>query len=850
MSLPSQVRCIVIGGGIIGNSIAYHLAKMGMKDVLLLEQSQLTSGTSWHAAGLMVTFGSLSQASVDIRTYTRDLYSGLERETGHSTGFKPVGFIELATDTDRLQEFRRIAAFNRKFGVDVIEISPDEVKAKFPICKTDDVLAGFYVESDGRVNPIDATISLSKGAKLHGAKIIEGISVDFVNTKRSNSHLDEVVTGVTLTTGETIDCEYVVNCTGMWARQLSDKNNVIVPNQAAEHYYLITDKIDEVNPNWPVIEDPNSYTYIRPEGNGLMIGLFEGEAAAWNVDRIPTTFSFDEIHPDLERISPYLEKAMNRVPISLTAGIKKLFCGPESFTPDGNPVIGETPEIQNYFVAAGMNSVGILTGGGIGRLLAHWIIHGKPDVDVTSIHVDRFHKYQVNPLYRKLRVVETLSNVYKCHYPYKSHESARGVKRSPFVDKLTQHGAYFKEVSGWEGADWFDVNHIPLNKPKSSKHLIPSVSKHSFDKSGMLPWFNYWELEHITCRESVVLMDMSFMSKFLVQGKDSGKFLNYLSTANVDQSVNTITYTQWLNESGTLEADVTVCKLSYDKFLVIATDTSHRHVESWMRRHCSPDSHCFITDVTGLYSQLNIQGPQSRELLTLLTDTNMSNEYFPFRCVKEISIGLGRVLCSRITYVGELGYELFIPVEFSLHIYELIMNAGRELNPLHGIKHAGLKALNSLRLEKGYRDYGHDIDNTDNIFEVGLSFTIDLKKPNGFIGKDKIIEQKSSIKSIGGMKSRLVHVLVQDSSPMLFHGEIIYRDNECIGDIRSGSYGHTLKGAVALGYISIPSLKNEVFVNKDFVSTGKWEVDIAGIRYPIVVSLEPFYDPKNSRIKG
>ncbi len=654
----------------------------------------------------MVTFGSLSETSTDIRKYSKNLYwKELEEETGQSTGFKPVGFVELAADRDRLEEYRRVAAFNRKCGVDVQEISPKEIEKLFPLCRTDDILAGFYVKDDGRVNPVDLTMAFSKGARLYGVKILEDVRASHVTSEYLLDNVNKRVTGVVLENGHTIKTDHVVNCAGMWARQFGEKSGVNIPNQAAEHYYLVTDSMPDVDPSWPVIEDPSSYTYIRPEAGGIMIGLFEGTAAPWNVGKIPNEFSFGEIEPDWERMAPYVEKAMGRVPATTKVGVKKFFCGPESFTPDGGPIVGESPELRNYFVCAGLNSIGILSGGGIGRLVANWIKTGKPDMDITGMNIDRFHTFQNTPEYRSRRVMETLGNVYKTHYPYKSKETARGAKRSPFYDRLSAKNAYFKDVSGWEGADWY--------APEGVK---PIIEKHSWGKQF---WFSYWEKEHKACREGVILLDMSFMSKFLVQGKDAGKALNRLSTANVDGDKEMITYCQWLNQDGKMEADLTVTKLTEDNFFVVATDTMHRHVETWAKRQLNPngDKHVFLTDVTGGYAQLNIQGPKSRELMQLLTDTDMSNDAFPFRTAKEISIGYAKLVCARITYLGELGYELHIPCEHALHVYERVCEVGEPL----GMVHCGLKALASLRMEKAYRDYGHDMDNTDTLLEVYLT---------------------------------------------------------------------------------------------------------------------------------
>ena len=812
--LPDRARVVVIGGGVIGTSVAYHLAHMGWKDVLLLERDRLTSGTTWHAAGLMVTFGSTSETSTEMRKYTRDLYSRLEAETGQATGFNPCGFIEVAADADRLEEFRRVAAFNRWCGVDAQEISPSEVKSLFPLARVDDIEAGFYVKGDGRANPVDVTMALAKGARMAGARIVEGVTVTGVLKYNGR------VTGVRTTLGD-VQAEYVANCAGMWARQLGERDDVVIPNQAAEHYYLITEAIKDLPPALPVLEDPASYGYFREEVGGLLVGLFEPVCAPWNVERIPEDFSFGEIPPDWDRMTPYLEKAMNRVPISLQVGIKKFFCGPESFTPDLRPIVGEAPELKNYFVAAGLNSIGILTGGGIGRVLAHWIINGSPDVDVTGFNIDRLHKYQANPEYRRERTIESLGMVYKCHYPTMSPQTARGVKTSAIHDRLVAAGAYFKDVSGWEGADWY-----------APPGFEPKVEKLSWGREN---WFVWWAAEHRAAREDVILMDMSFMSKFLVQGRDAGRLLNHVSANNVDGPPGRITYTQWLNERGFLEADLTVTKLDDDHFLVVVTDTMHRHAETWMTRHIPDGAQASVTDVTSGYCQINIQGPKSRELLQTLTSVDLSNKAFPFRTAREIDIGFAHVLCVRITYLGELGYELYIPAEHATHVYDRLVAAG----PRFGLRHAGLKALASLRMEKGYRDYGHDIDNTDNAFETGLGFFVDLNKPD-FIGRDAAMRQKQQ-----PMARRLAQVLVKDSEPLLFHAEVVRRNGKPIGYVRAGSYGHTLGGAVGLVMIEAGEP-----VTPGYLGEGRWEIDIAGKIYPAEVSLKPLYDPDMKRIRS
>lgn len=814
--VPDRARVVVVGGGIIGCSVAYHLVHMGLKDVVLIERDRLTSGTTWHAAGLIVTFGSTSETSTEMRIYTRDLYSRLEAETGLATGFKPVGFIEIATDEDRLEEYRRVAAFNRYCGVDVHEISRAEVAERFPLARTEDILAGFLVEGDGQANPVDVTMSLAKGARQQGATIVEGVAV----TGFLKHH--GAVTGVETAIGN-IEAEVVVNCTGMWARQLGATAGVNIPLQAAEHYYLVTEQIPGLSSSLPVLEDPASHGYFREEVGGLMLGLFEPVCAPWKVGGIPEDFAFGELEPDWDRMGPYVETAMRRVPILSDIGVRKFFCGPESFTPDLQPIVGEAPGLKNYFVAAGLNSIGILTGGGLGRVLAHWIVNGRPDVDVMGFNIDRLHAYQSNPEYRATRTVEALGMVYRCHYPSRSMQSARGAKLSPIHHLLAAKGAYFKDVSGWEGADWYAPDGVE-----------PTVERLSWKREN---WFPYWEAEHHAAREGVILMDMSFMSKFLIEGRDAASLLNYLSANDVDLEPETITYTQWLNDAGTIEADLTVTKLADERFWVVASDTAYGHVKEWMKRHLSPETRISLSDVTSAYGQINIQGPRSRELMQSVTSADLSNETFPYRTAREIDLGYARVLCIRITYLGELGYELYVPAEQTVHVYERLEAAGEAC----GLRHAGLKSLASLRMEKAYRDWGHDIDNTDSVLEAGLGFAVDLDKPGGFIGRDAVLAKREG----GSLERRLVQILVQEPEPMMFHAEVVHRDGRPVGYIRAASYGFTLGGAVGLAMIE-PGEP----VNKAYIEAGTWEVDIAGQRYPAVASLRPLYDPSMLRVKG
>jgi len=812
--LPDRAQAVVVGGGIIGTSVAYHLAQLGMKDVLLLERDRLTSGTTWHAAGLMATFGSTSQTSTELRQYTRDLYKRLEAETGLATGLKQCGLIELAIEPGRLEEYRRVAAFNRHCGVVVHEISPREVAEMWPLARTDDVLAGFYIPDDGRVNPVDVTMSLARGARMQGVTIIEGVPV--TGFLRERGTVDGVRTGQ----GD-IEAEYVVNCAGMWARQLGELAGVSIPLQAAEHYYLLTEPIAEVDSSWPVLEDPASYGYYREEGGGLMLGMFEPVCAPWRVGGIPADFSFGELPPDWDRMGPYLETTMARVPITEQIGIRKFFCGPESFTPDLLPIIGEAPELRNYFVAAGLNSIGILTGGGIGRTVAQWIVDGSPDADITAMNIDRLHPYQSNPEYRATRTVESLGLVYATHYPHRPTKTARGARLSPIHSRLAAQRACFRDVSGWEGADWY-----------APAGVEPEVGELSW---GRPHWFGYWEAEHHATRNGVIVMDMSFMAKFLVQGRDAARELERISANQVAAEPGRITYTQWLNERGTLEADLTVTRLDDEQFFVVASDTAHRHAETWMRRHFG-DAHAFVTDVTSGYAQVNVQGPLSRDLMAAVTSADMSNDALPFRAARYIDVGFARLLCIRITYLGELGYELHIPAEQAAAVYDRLVAAGQPL----GLRHAGLKALASLRMEKGYRDYGHDIDNTDSVLEAGLGFAVALDKPGGFIGRDAVLAQKAK----GPMSRRLIQVLLTDPEPQMFHAEIVSRNGRPAGYIRSASYGFTLGGAVGLAMIDADEP-----IDQKYLDAGEWTVQIGDAVYPARTSLRPLYDPSSKRVQ-
>jgi 4-methylaminobutanoate oxidase (formaldehyde-forming) len=813
--LPSQAHVVIIGGGIIGCSVAYHLTKLGWNDVLILERKELTSGTTWHAAGLIVTPDS-DELAVEMATYTRELIKSLEVETSQSTGFKEIGYLQLACTPDWLEERRRMAVAARRLGVNYQEISPTEVKKLWPLADTSDVLAGFYTPEDGRANPVDVTMALAKGAKMGGAKIFEETEVVGINKENG------CVTGVVTNKGE-IKAEIVVNCAGLWGRHVGKLAGVNVPLQAAEHYYLLTQPIEGVHPDLPIIEDFERFSYFREEVGGLLVGFFEPIAAPWGVDGIPKDFAFGEINPDWDRMMPYVEIAMSRVPVVKNAGIHKFFCGPESFTPDGGPLLGEAPELKNFFVAAGLNSLGILQSGGVGKIMAEWIVNGYCPVESQHIDIARCLKFQGTQKYLTDRTVETLGLQYRLIYPNFTNKTARGVRKTAIHNQLVNAGAFFVEGMGWEIPDWY-----------APAGVEAKIKEYSWGRQN---WFEYLAAEHKACRENVVIMDVTSMSKFLVQGRDAEKALNQICSNDVAVPVGRVVYTQWLNERGGMEADLTVTRLAEDKFFIISAGDFFTHDLMWLKQHIPYDAHAFVTDVTSGYTLMNIQGPKSRELIKRLTTSDISKEAFPYMSAQEIDIKYAVVQVLRVTYEGELGFELYVPTEFSSHVYEAVVEAGQDL----GLKHAGFQALNSLRIEKAYREFGYDMDNTDTPLEAGLSFAVKFDKPGGFIGREALMRHKES----GPLKYRMVQFLLDDPGPLLYGDEVIYRDGKIVGYLQTGAYGFTLGGAIGMGFVH-----HEADASIEFINSGTYEIDIAGDRYPARASLRPLYDPLNTRVRS
>lgn len=812
VALPGQARVVIIGGGVIGCSIAYHLAQLGWTDVVLLERARLTSGTTWHAAGLLTTLRD-TETQTRLAKYTQELYRRLEAETGQATGLVPCGSIQLAMTADKAIEMRRGVRMARAFGVESQEISPAEVRALWPLADVDDVVAAFHFPNDARVNPADVTQALARGARAAGVRILEQTPVTGILTANG------AATGVRTAAGD-IRAEVVVNCAGMWAREVGRLAGVSVPLQAAEHYYLISEPVPGVHPLLPILRDPGNAAYIREEAGKIMVGLFEPHARPWGIGGIPEDFSFGEIPPDWERMTPYIERAMRRVPTLLDTGIKLLFCGPESFTPDHNYLMGPAPNLRNFFVAAGFNSLGILSGGGAGQVMAHWIAEGRPPMDVWSVNLRRTHAWQDNDRYLCDRITESLGIGYQDHWPFRQWTSARGVKKSILHDRVAAAGACFGESAGWERANWY---------------ARPGQAAAYAYTWGRPNWFDNHAEEHRAVREAVGVFEQSSFGKLLVQGPEATRVLNRLATANVDVDVGRCAYTQFLNAAGGIEADLTVTRLGPERYLVVTAAFTLTHVDAWIRDHIPRGAFCLVTDVTGAYAMLNVQGPRSRELLGAVSDEDFSASAFGYGRAREIRIGYQTALALRLSYVGELGWELYVPTEFALPVYDALVAAGRAV----GLRHCGYHALNSLRLEKAYRDWSHDVGPDDTPFEAGLQFTIAWNKPGGFIGEEVLAARRGE----RAPSRRLVQFLVRDPRAQLVHNEPIWRDGQPVGLVTSAMYGHTLGGAVALGYVSCAA-----GVSAEHVAQGHFEIEVGADRFAAEASLAPLYDPSGSRL--
>ena len=812
---PDRAQVVIIGGGVIGCSVAYHLAELGWTDVVLLERDQLTSGTTWHAAGLVVSGGMTTETLAWMTKYSTDLYAALERETGLSTGFKPVGYLQTASNPDRMHKLRREADFLRLMGIEREEVSPREVAELWPHVDPRGVLGGFFTASEGRADPYNVAMSLAAGARARGVRIVQGAPVVGIE------HDAGRVTGVVTEQG-TIHAERVVNCAGMWARQVGAMAGVSVPLQAIEHAYLITEPIEGVSPDLPIFEDPDRFAYYREETGGLMVGLFEPVAAPWSTERIPDDFSFGEIPSDWDRLAPFLEYAMQILPGLADVGVRKLFTGPESFTPDNGFLMGEAPELDGFFVAAGFNSLGILTGAGAGSIMANWIVDGVPPVDVTGVDIARLQRWQTNRPYLTERSVELLGRLHSTgSWPNSQPTTVRNVRRSPLHDRLVAAGARFAESSGWENTAYF----APIDAEIEFRYTY-----------GRPDWFEYHAAEHRSVREAVGLFDMSAMSKLLVQGPDAESVLNRLSGNNVAVDVGRCVYTQWMNERGGVMADVTITRLADDRFQVVVAEAFHRRVESMLARGIPDGARVHVTDVTSGFALISVQGPGSRAVLSELTTADLSNEAFPYLTAMEIDLHHATALAVRMSFVGELGWELFVPTEFSVGVYDRLVEVGAG----HGLVHAGMATLESTRTEAGRLDYGLDMENSDSPLEAGLKFAVDFDKPGGFVGRDALLAQYEQ----RPYRNRLVQFLLDDPEPLLHGEEPILLGGEPVGYIRSGAYGHTLGGAMGFGYV-----EHAGGVTGDVVRDNDFEIVVAGDRVAARASLRSMYDPTNERVR-
>ena len=811
-TLPAKARVVIIGGGVSGCSVAYHLARLGWTDIVLLERKQLTCGTTWHAAGLI---GQLrgSKNMTRLAKYSADLYRKLEEETGVGTGMRQVGSISVALTEERKHELYRQATVARAFNVDVREISPTEVKQMYPHLNIDGVVGAVHLPLDGQCDPANIAMALAKGARQRGARIVEGVKVTAVHKQ------DGRVSGVAWEQdGEqgTIETELVVNCAGMWARELGLQSGVTIPSHACEHFYLITEPIPGLT-RLPVLRVPDECAYYKEDAGKMMLGAFEPVAKPWGMDGIREDFCFDQLPEDMEHFAPILEMGVNRMPMLETAGIHTFFNGPESFTPDDRYYLGEAPELSGYWMATGYNSIGIVSSGGAGMALAQWMNDGEPPFDLWEVDIRRMQPFQKNRRYLKERVTETLGLLYADHFPYRQVATARGVRRSPLHEHLKARGAVFGEVAGWERANWF------------ARDGQEREYRYSWWRQN---WFVNQRDEHLAVRNGVGLFDMTSFGKIRVEGGDACAFLQKLCANDVDVPAGRIVYTQMLNRRGGIESDLTVTRLSETAFFLVVPGATLQRDLAWLRNHVAGEF-VVVTDVTAAESVLCLMGPKARDLIARVSPNNFSNENNPFGTFQQIEIGMGSARAHRVTYVGELGWELYVSTDQAAHVFEAIEAAGGDL----GLKLCGLHTLDSCRIEKAFRHFGHDITDEDHVLEAGLGFAVRTAKGD-FIGRDAVLRKRDE-----GLKARLVQFRLKDPQPLLFHNEAIVRDGTIVGTVTSGNYGHHLGGAVGLGYVPCPGESEADMLGSAY------QIEIAGERFAADASLKPMYDPKAERVR-
>jgi heterotetrameric sarcosine oxidase gamma subunit len=813
--IPARARVVIIGGGVIGTSVAYHLTKLGETDVVLLEQGELSSGTTWHAAGLVGQLRA-NESGTRLVQYSTDLYSELESEVGLSTGFKRCGGVTVARTEERMTQLRRTAATAEAFDLEAELMSPEEALSRYPIMRADDLVGAIWLPGDGKANPTDLTSALAKGARMRGTQIFEHTRVLDVTVS------DGRVTGVRTDAGE-IEAEVVVNCAGQWAMAVGDLAGVTVPLHSAEHFYVVTDPFDGVDPELPVLRDPDGYTYFKEEVGGLVVGGFEPDAKPWVApDELPYPFEFSLLEEDWDHFSLLMENAVHRVPALEETGIRKFYNGPESFTPDNQFILGEAPEVRNFFVGAGFNSVGIATAGGAGRALAEWIVEGAPTSDLTSVDIRRFASFNGNIRWLHDRVAEVLGLHYEIPWPNREMRTARPFRRSPVYSQLDRANANFGSRMGWERANFFAP---PGEDP---------VIEYSWGKPNWLPWS---AAEHANTRSNVTVFDQTSFSKFKVIGPDAEKLLQWLCTADTAVPVGRTVYTGMLNERGTYESDVTLTRVAHDEYLVVSSSATTERDKDHIGRRIG-DHEATLVDVTSAYAVFGVMGPKSRELLSRLTRSDLGNECFGFGTSREISLGYSTVRATRITYVGELGWELYVPAEFAVGVYEDLHSVGADL----GVVNGGYYTIESMRLEKGYRAFGRELTPEYNPVEAWLLFACKLKTDIPFLGREAVEHAKSE-----GPRRKLVSFALESGEPMLWGGELVVRAGAAAGQVTSAAWGESLGACVGLAYVWDSS---GVPIDRDWVLRGGFEVDVNGERWPVSVSLKPPFEPDGDRIRA
>jgi glycine cleavage system T protein len=820
-TLPTKARVVIIGGGIAGCSVAYHLAKLGWTDVVLLERKQLTSGTTWHAAGLIAQLRATANMT-KLAKYSQELYGLLEAETDVATGFKRNGSITLALTHERYEELKRGASMARAYGVEVETISVAEAGKRHPLLNTAGAVGAVYLGKDGQGDPANIALAMAKGARNHGVKIFENVKVTGITQAKGRA------TGV-ITDRGAIEAEVVVNCAGMWARDVGQMAGVPLPLQACEHFYIVTEAHPDVPRDLPVLRVPDECAYYKEDAGKILLGAFEPVSKPWALNGVPEDFCFDQLPEDFDHFAPILEQAAARMPLLGKVGIHTFFNGPESFTHDDRYLLGEAPQLQNFYVACGFNSIGIQSAGGAGMALAQWIVDKAPPFDLWDVDVRRVFPYQATKAFIQTRVTETLGLLYADHFPYRQYATARGVRHTPFYELQRARGACFGETAGWERAHWY----LP---PDAQTKGETANYRYSWGRQN---WFDYSAQEHRAVREAVGMLDMSAFGKFRVEGPDAEAVLQRICANDVAVETGRIVYTQWLNDRGGIEADLTITRLGETSFLVVTSAACVMRDIAWLQRHIPDGARCIALDVTSGEACLAVMGPKARDLLQPLTTANLTDAAFPFGTAQTIELGMCLVRAHRVTYVGELGWELYMPVDFARHVFETVMAAG----PTQGLRLVGVHAMDSLRLEKAYRHFGHDIGDEDHVLEAGLGFAVRTKKPRGlfgdFVGRDAVLRKRES-----GLTRRLLQFKLNDPSPLLYHTEPIIINGNVVSFLTSGAYGHTLGAAVGLGYVPCrPAEPLQAIVAKRF------EIEVAGERFAATASHRPLYDPGGDRIR-